>query len=159
MRSTIGLVLGALLATLLACGAGAPKAVTTAPPPQAVPDSGAGGGALPDLKAEIAQAEQQILADLQALQLSPPPALAPGTAVTAMSATPTPPTTDPACVRSERDTCKTSCQLADSICNNASKICKIANDSLGGTDGWANGKCTSGNASCESARTKCCGCT
>ena len=71
-----------------------------------------------------------------------------------MSAAPA--TTNPSCKPAQNDTCKTSCGLSDSICTNANKICTIAKD-LG--DGWAQGKCAKANKTCESSRTKCCGCT
>jgi hypothetical protein len=66
------------------------------------------------------------------------------------------PTADPKCTHSESQTCKDNCTLADSICENANSICKIAKELVG--DAWAQGKCTSAETTCETARGKCCGC-
>jgi len=52
--------------------------------------------------------------------------------------------------------CADVCGLKDSICDNAERICGIA-DKLGDDD-WAREKCTSAKASCKEATEKCCGC-
>ena len=54
------------------------------------------------------------------------------------------------------DTCGDACKLGDAICDDAGRICALA-DQLPG-DAWAAGKCASGKASCERARQRCCDC-
>jgi hypothetical protein len=67
-----------------------------------------------------------------------------------------PKSTDAACHPAATQTCTDSCKLSDSICDDAKKICDLA-DQLPG-DGWAAGKCASGNASCTDAHAHCCDC-
>ena len=59
-------------------------------------------------------------------------------------------------VRAQTQSCTDVCSLADAICENAGRICRIA-DELGG-DAWADGKCSSAKASCKQARQGCCRC-
>jgi hypothetical protein len=54
------------------------------------------------------------------------------------------------------DTCADACKLGDAICDDATRICALA-DQLPGDD-WAAGKCSGGKASCERARQRCCDC-
>lgn len=53
-------------------------------------------------------------------------------------------------------TCQDVCNLKDAICDNAARICHIA-DELG-DDSWADEKCASAKASCKEARQRCCRC-
>lgn len=53
-------------------------------------------------------------------------------------------------------TCIATCKIEKSICKNADKICRLA-DNLGGNE-WANEKCNSGKASCQEANKKCAAC-
>lgn len=55
-------------------------------------------------------------------------------------------------------TCSDICSLADAICDNAEAICDIANE-LGKDDDFAQQKCTSAKASCREAKQRCCGCS
>lgn len=52
--------------------------------------------------------------------------------------------------------CKDVCSLADNICQNAGRICRIADELKG--DEWARDKCTSAKASCRQAKERCCKC-
>ena len=61
------------------------------------------------------------------------------------------------CVRNPSATCSDTCQLSDSICDNAKKICDIANQLPG--DDWAAKKCSEGNETCSAAKTQCCECS
>lgn len=63
---------------------------------------------------------------------------------------------DPECKRGTGDVCTQSCTLADSICNNAKRICDIASKLE--NDAWANERCTNSTESCRVAHQKCCGC-
>jgi hypothetical protein len=54
-------------------------------------------------------------------------------------------------------TCQDTCKLKDAICDNAEKICDLA-DELGEDDSWASDKCKSAKASCKEATEKCCDC-
>lgn len=55
------------------------------------------------------------------------------------------------------DECRDICTLADHICENADKICGLAEGELLG-DQWAQDKCSSAKASCKEGRKQCCGC-
>ena len=52
--------------------------------------------------------------------------------------------------------CDDACRLGDAICDDARRICDLAQQLPG--DAWASGKCDSGKASCERARQRCCDC-
>jgi len=52
--------------------------------------------------------------------------------------------------------CADACTLGDAICDDAGRICKLA-DQLPG-DTWAADRCAAGKASCETARQRCCDC-
>ena len=54
--------------------------------------------------------------------------------------------------------CGEICLLAEDICDNAERICIVA-DELGKTDQPAQEKCTSAKASCREAKQRCCNCT
>lgn len=53
-------------------------------------------------------------------------------------------------------TCQDVCELGDSICENATTICDLAEQLPG--DAWAEGKCDSAKASCREADERCCTC-
>jgi hypothetical protein len=57
---------------------------------------------------------------------------------------------------SEPPECRDSCTLATSICDNAGRICRLAQQLAG--DDWAAGKCTDAGAVCRQATADCCGC-
>lgn len=104
---------------------------------------------------QITELEQQI--DQASAQLALPaatPSQIAGAPAQPMGVLPS--AQDPKCHPAPTDTCKTSCTLSDSICDNADRICKLA-ESLPG-DGWAANKCAKANTTCEASRTKCCGC-
>ena len=61
-----------------------------------------------------------------------------------------------ACVRNPSAVCSQTCQLSDSICDNAKKICDIAKQLP--ADDWAAKKCSDGNETCSAAKTQCCDC-
>lgn len=52
--------------------------------------------------------------------------------------------------------CQDVCSLANAICENAGRICRIADDL--GNDPWARDKCNSAKASCREAKKRCCKC-
>lgn len=148
VRFAIGLVTVTGFGVLVACGAAAHK---SASPPSAVDASPAG---MSPLRAELDELDRRIAADLAQLGLAAPTVEA-GTAPVP-AANIALPTADPTCKPSPSDTCKAQCTLGDSICTNAKRICEIAAEL--GDDSYANGKCTSGKASCDAARERCCGC-
>jgi hypothetical protein len=151
MRVWLALFIGAAIAAVVvACGGATAR--KAAAPPMAVPsDAGMPGGGNP--RSEIQRLQNEIAASMGELKLPVPPE--------SMGTNPTPvatsmrPSNDPTCKPAETDTCKDSCKLADSICDNAKKICEIAATM---NDDWANGKCNSGNQSCDAARGRCCNC-
>jgi hypothetical protein len=55
-------------------------------------------------------------------------------------------------------TCGDVCNLADAICDNAERICTLA-DELGPDDHLAQDKCASAKASCREAKQRCCACS
>ena len=54
-------------------------------------------------------------------------------------------------------TCGDSCRIAQSICNNAESICRLASELAG--DGWASGKCHDARDACSEATKTCCACS
>ena len=159
MKSFVAIVLGSLLAITIGCAAKSKSAAT--PPTSMAPEPAAGGVATPE--SEIKLLDEQISDDMAKLSLTrptPPPLTCTGAdcaqqmSGAAVAATaPRAPTCQPA----KTQTCTDTCSLTDSICTNAGRICKLAAD-LGGNDAYANDKCSSGNASCEAARQRCCSC-
>jgi hypothetical protein len=60
------------------------------------------------------------------------------------------------CERAQNDSCRQTCTLADSICEDATKICNLADQMPG--DAWAKDKCDSARATCTDSQKQCCGC-
>lgn len=52
--------------------------------------------------------------------------------------------------------CQDVCSLGNAICENAGRICRIADELKG--DPWAREKCNSAKASCREAKQRCCKC-
>jgi len=127
---------------LASCASAAKPAPATMAPAMS-PTRGDPHSEIERLSAEIDRATQN--------QASPIPGAAHPMAAGVM-----PLTNDQTCKPAPTDTCTDSCNLASSICDNAKKICDLANDLQGDT--WAADKCSSANKSCDSARGKCCGC-
>jgi hypothetical protein len=152
VRVALGLVVGMLIALVIACGGAKSAAPVTGTMPPRVPDH---VQTMPGENPEIAQLMADINRDLDQLQLEH---VRPseGTQMRTMSAGVEDPTASPTCPKPSTQTCKTNCDLTRSICDNARKICDIA-DGLK-NDAWANGKCTDGKTSCDTAGKKCCGC-
>lgn len=157
MKIFAGLALGAACAAFIACAAAPTKSpASAAAPPVAAMER-------PTQRAEIERLDREIEQELAELGLptSQPPACAAGgcSAPTAemMSSGVQPPSADPTCKPAATETCQSSCKFSDSICENAKRICILA-DELGGNDGFANEKCARGTESCQKSREKCCGC-
>jgi hypothetical protein len=152
-----GLALGAACAVVVSCGGA--KQMASPASVLAAPSAASTEGP----RQEIERLDREIDQQLGGLGLSsPPPACAataacPGPTAEQMGAGLAPPTTDATCTPAPSEQCQTSCQLADSICSNAKRICVLA-DELGGDDAYANEKCARGNTSCDKSREKCCGC-
>ncbi len=160
MKETlVALGAGVAIAAIVACG-GSPKQSTMAPPM-----TGAPGAVLdPTKKSQIDAFDKTITEEFAKLEAGPRPDAPPSIAASLCPAPPcakvetaVKPSDDPTCTHGERQTCKDTCQIADAICDAATKICGIAADM--NNDTWANEKCSSGNASCEKSRGKCCGCS
>lgn len=152
------LVVAACCSAFAACAMGGKQ--MKEPAPAAAPASEATSGAATEPMPasphdQITELDQQIAAASAQLALpEPTPSQIAGAPTQAMGALPA--TQDPKCRPAPTDTCKTSCTLSDSICDNADRICKLA-ESLPG-DNWAANKCAKANTTCEASRTKCCGC-
>jgi hypothetical protein len=135
-----GVALGACAALAIACGA-AIQAKPEAPRAAKTMDAGRPGGD----HAQIQQLADDIRSREQAAGL--------------------PPNTEPydahrgegvCSVSSTSETCVDACNLGDAICDDAKKICDLA-DQLPG-DAWASERCDAGKASCQRARERCCDC-
>lgn len=156
----LGLAAGALCAIAFACGgaksAMAPKSSSPSPMPERA--EGMHGG-----HEEIDELSRRIDADLASMGLQRPAVplaacIQPPCAAEALSAGMRPGYgVEPDCKPGAGDTCRDSCRLSDSICDSSGRICRIATE-LGGGDAYANERCASGKASCDEARTRCCGC-
>jgi hypothetical protein len=157
MRIVVALVAGACISLVVACAAkrssmapASPTAETSgsAPTPAGPQDP---HSQIEALTATIA--DQRVKLGLPAAVLEPPacPSGRCSPAPEMMTAH-----TDPACHPGSSDTCSSSCTLADSICDNATKICTLA-DQLPG-DTWAADHCSSANTSCAEAHKRCCAC-
>ena len=163
MKSILGILAGVLIAITIGCAAKSKSPASVQSPTTAEPMP---AGAVPtggSTREQIDQLDSAITDEMGKLSLArptPPPLTCTGDACAqqmsgaAIAATAPEPAT---CKPAQTPTCTDSCKLKSSICENAGRICRIATD-LGGTDAYANDKCTSGNASCETARTRCCSC-
>jgi hypothetical protein len=151
----LSLAAGALAAALVACAAGgrqmksqAPVATDAAPPGTdgAVPPL---GGRPDEMRAKIAQLDEEILRDMQEAQVEPPDA----TMSASMASTPMADVRQ-VCEHAPGDRCEDVCKLSGSICDNASSICDIAAQLPG--DAWAEERCGAAKASCKRATERCC---
>jgi hypothetical protein len=133
----LALGLGALFATIIACGGSAPSKSVY-------------GGKPTSSRAEIDKLDARITAYLAKLNEPAPASPQPMATVV--------PYDDSTCPTTKTDTCTETCTLKTSICDAAKRICSIASD-LGGADAYANDKCNAGTASCEAAKKRCCNCT
>lgn len=149
MRAMRRFLLAAGLGALVACGAAAHKSASA--PTGSVDGAPA---AMTPQRTELDELDRKITEELGQLGLSPAPVGPESLPVPAADILV--PTADPTCKPSPSDTCKAQCTLGESICTNAKRICEIAAEL--GNDSYANGKCTSGKASCDAARGRCCGC-
>jgi hypothetical protein len=155
----LGVLAGALCAIAIACGGSSKYAQSPATSGAAAPPMPGGGAG----RAEIDELSRKIDADLAAMGVERPAApmaacIRPPCAAEALSTGVRPAhAAEPECRPGAGEVCRDSCQLSDSICDSSGRICRIASE-LGGDDAYANEKCASGKASCDAARTKCCGC-
>jgi hypothetical protein len=137
---------------LAACATAKGRAVQSEAPPR---ETAGGAGSLPESpRDQILQLEQAIDADRVKLELAEPTDPEIMTAPHEPTAT-TPSQQDPTCRPAKTEQCTASCTFSDSICKNASSICRLAIEM---NDDWARGKCAKANKTCEASRTKCCGC-
>ncbi|MEO8699509.1 MAG: hypothetical protein ABI867_05670 [Kofleriaceae bacterium] len=154
MKSLLGVLIGAVIAVIVVACGGAP---TKSAPPRtpASMDAGVMSSGPQSARERIDQLDKQI--DRAFAKWSEPrPPIGEMTPTVASTNVQVKPTADPECKPGASETCSDTCKLGDSICDNANEICKIAGEL--GDDAYANGKCTSGRASCEKARQRCCGC-
>ena len=64
---------------------------------------------------------------------------------------------DNACHPAPSDACTQSCKLSDDICDNAKRICDLAQQLAG--DSWAEDKCRTADSTCNAAHERCCSCS
>lgn len=148
VRTATGVIAGVGLAALIAaCGANKPMRgphdVNSAPPSPLPP--------LAEVHAEIERLDAAIAADRATLALDEPDADA-MVAVQAMAVGHAADT----CAPAAGDRCGDACTLSDSICDNAGRICGLA-DQLPG-DAWARERCDAGKATCAASIERCCDC-
>jgi hypothetical protein len=164
MKHTTSLVLAlatgvALAVLVVACGAS--QKSTFAAPPSA--DAAGPLGPRPDeIKAEIEALDKEIQDSLAGAQVDratydpptamagqalPPPDLRPLGEIRDVCVSTAPPPSS---------ACGQVCTLGNKICDNAERICNLA-DKLPG-DPWARDRCQSGKRSCEAGRKRCCEC-
>src|SRR5436190_24126780 len=128
----LSLAAGALAAALVACAAGKPAMKSQAP---VATDAGPPLSGRPDeLRAKIAQLDEDILRDMQEAQVEPPDA----TMSASMASTPMADVRQ-VCEHAPGDRCEDVCKLGGSICDNASSICDLAAQLPG--DAWAEERC------------------
>ena len=140
--SARGFVAAAASTALVACGAAAMQSRTPAPTAQTMPGAGASSSSQ--------QGHQDI--DALANEIETERAKLPTPTAAQMSGG-----GSPTCVRNASAVCTQTCQLTDSICSNAEKICDIAKKLQ--DDDWAATKCKDNRATCSTATTQCCECT
>ena len=161
MRSSasVGLALGAgLAAVVVACAAG-PTAATA---PAASPPTATVSAMPGDPRSEIQRLANDIAGRRDQLHL-PAPQIAeptesdckPTCMIEQMAVAPS--AQDNTCHPAPSQSCHDVCNLADSICDDAAQICKLAKQLA--TDPWAAGKCSEAQKSCTDAHGHCCGCT
>ena len=146
MRPRYGLLAGAYVATILACASGgshmaSAPAPTSASSPSVMP---------PGTHDQIASLSRTIDEQRRQLKLPEPAPLAPSAEPMAMEPV-------VACPAAPPTQCHDVCTLADSICDNATKICDLAKQMAG--DDWAKGKCDSATKTCGESHERCCSCS
>jgi hypothetical protein len=142
---------------LAACGGSTsktamPRATTGS---DASPDA-MGRGADDQRRAEIERRSGEITAALESRQMAAPTA---DQVAEAMSAGTMPEvdTCEGGAAPPTTPECSDSCTIAGSICDNATQICRIADELA--PDEWAAGKCGEATASCDLAHDRCCDCS
>jgi|MudIll2142460700_1097286.scaffolds.fasta_scaffold02840_2 hypothetical protein len=158
MKSFVGVVVGVFVAVMIGCAAKSSAVQATSPTTAAEPGEMAGASPHREIdRLDLAISDE--MAKLAVARPTPPPTTCTADCVQQMSGAAAAATApQPAeCRPAQTQTCSDTCKLKSSICENAGRICRIAAD-LGGTDAYANDKCTSGNASCEVAKQRCCSC-
>ncbi len=131
---------------VLACAARATAPSQTPAPPPTMPSSP---------HDQIQQLSDQIDTDRARMALAEPPPQMPMSA-TAQPMGEVPSSHDAACHHGTSQTCGDSCNLSDSICTSAKKICDLASGLA--NDKWAAEKCDRGKTTCAAAQAKCCSC-
>ena len=142
-----------LVLALALGGCAAPKATATAgaPPPTMQPMPG-------DRHAEITELSQKIDTARDQMGLPPAAPLEPHTQMHAQAmAIPPHAADDNACHHAPSDACTQSCSLSDDICDNAKRICDLAQQLAG--DSWAEDKCRTADSTCNAAHERCCSCS
>jgi hypothetical protein len=123
-------------------------------PATEAPASTAGATMPNDPHAEIERLYAEIEAQRGQGEL-PEPA-APATAAPAEAMASVPLSSEATCKPAKTDRCTQSCELSDSICTNAGRICELAAQIP--QDAWAADKCGRAKQTCETAHESCCTC-
>ena len=134
---------------------GAKKSAMTAQPPQAVDAGGAPSPNYASPKDQLDALYAQVEQERQDMQL-PEPQMAGPKPAAPMSTPMQTSKTDTTCKPAPSETCQTSCKLSDSICDNTTKICKLAEELQPDDDAAA--KCEKSTKTCKTSHEKCCGC-
>ena len=151
-NALLGVLAGAGCAAVIACSAR--QSMTSAVAPQMAGSQPPQHAAIDDYDRKLTAARDQLGLPAPAAPVAPL-AGSPASPVVDMAVGPTS-ANDPTCHPAKTDTCSDTCTLADSICDSAAHICELAKQLPG--DAWADGKCSSGEATCTAAHARCCGC-
>jgi hypothetical protein len=144
-----------LAAVALAASCGQPAMYMPPPIEQPVPTASGPPPPLADDPAtQVEQLHGDVVARRSALALPAPPP-PPEVTCEPVCAVEDPPAAR-SCTPGEGSACAATCTQADTICDDATKICSVAKELR--TDALAAGRCHDANATCIEARAACCGC-
>ncbi len=146
------------MALVTACAMGGAKRSASAPQSAETSAAGAAPSQSPlgeDPTTEINRRYAEVEKQRDALQLPEPEISSPLAPSGANPMAETPKSTDATCKPAKNDTCSQSCELSDSICDNATRICTLASEMK---SEWAYEKCAKAKSTCETSHEKCCSC-
>jgi len=146
------------MALVTACAMGGSKRPASVPASADTTAPAVAGSASPlgeDPTTEINRRYAEVEKQRDAMQLREPEISSPLAPSAANPMATTPSSDDPTCKRAKNDTCDQSCELSDSICDNAKRICDLAAEMK---SEWAYEKCAKAKSTCETSHEKCCSC-
>jgi hypothetical protein len=134
------------MALVTACAMGGAKRSSSTPVASEASPAGASPSPLgDDPRAEIERRYADVEKQRDAMQLPEPQISSPLAPTGANPMTSQPKSTDQTCKPAKNDTCTQSCELSDSICENAQRICDLAAEMK---SEWAYDKCAKAKSTC-----------